>query len=279
MLLADEPTASLDKQSGREVVDRMKFLAREHGTTILLVTHDNRILDIADRIVHLEDGRLSTFTDSVIENNRLMMKMLADNRQKQPFEERVECLDEHGFSELLQKITKESQHFLETTALASDVAFKSILTRGLSAFTHKLTHLLNAERSSLFLVDNDTLLLKVAKDLEEGAEIRIPMGSGIAGAVAQSGQVINIPDAYADKRFNPDVDRQTGFCTRSILCLPIKNQQGVVFAVAQLLNRNDGQPFDQDDECRFATFIESIGVIFETLEGLSGIGPATGEGK
>ena len=52
MLLADEPTASLDKQSGREVVDRMKFLAREHGTTILLVTHDNRILDIADRIVH-----------------------------------------------------------------------------------------------------------------------------------------------------------------------------------------------------------------------------------
>ncbi len=58
ILLADEPTASLDKQSGREVVDQMRTLAKVQGTTILLVTHDNRILDIADRIVHLEDGRL-----------------------------------------------------------------------------------------------------------------------------------------------------------------------------------------------------------------------------
>ena len=275
MLLADEPTASLDKQSGREVVDRMKFLAREHGTTILLVTHDNRILDIADRIIHLEDGRLSTFTDSVIANNNLMMQMLADNRQKQPIEELVESLDEPGFKRLLNEITVESQRFLEATALASDVAFNSMLARGLSAFTHKLSQLLNAERCSLFLVENNTLLLKVAKDLQGETEIRIPIGSGIAGAVAQTGQVINIPDAYADPRFNPDVDKQTGYRTRSILSLPIKNQQGVVFAVAQLLNRHDGQPFDQDDENRFASFIESIGVIFETLEGLSSYRPET----
>ncbi len=276
MLLADEPTASLDKQSGREVVDRMKYLAKEHGTTILLVTHDNRILDIADRIVHLEDGRLSTFTDSVIAENRHMMQMLADNRQKQPIEDLVEDLDEAGFNELLEEITSESQRFLEATALASDVAFKGMLTRGLFAFTHKLGQLLNAERSSLFLVENDTLLLKVAKDLQADIEIRVPIGSGIVGAVAQTGQTINIPDAYADDRFNPDVDKQTGFRTRSILSLPIKNQHGDVFAVAQLLNRKDGQPFDQNDENRFAGFIESIGVIFETLEDLSKIEPNTG---
>ena len=279
MLLADEPTASLDKKSGREVVDRMKFLAREHGTTILLVTHDNRILDIADRIVHLEDGRLSTFTDSVIANNRHMMQMLAENRQKQPIEELVKNLDESGFSALLQEITEESQRFLEATALASDVAFKGMLARGLSAFTLKMSQLLNAERASLFLVDNNTLLLKVAEDFEGGSEIRIPIGSGIAGAAAQSGKTINIPDAYADQRFNPEVDKKTGFRTRSILSLPIKNQQGVVFAVAQLLNRIDGQPFDQDDEIRFGSFIESIGVIFETLERLSITGPVTGERK
>jgi putative ABC transport system ATP-binding protein len=269
MLLADEPTASLDKKSGREVVDRMKFLAREHGTTILLVTHDNRILDIADRIVHLEDGRLSTFTDSVIANNRHMMQVLADNRKKQPIEEVVENLDEPGFNMLLNEITEESQRFLEATALASDVAFKSMLARGLSAFTHKLSQLLNAERCSLFLVEGNSLLLKVARDLEEGVEIRIPIGSGIAGAAAETGEVINIPDAYADRRFNPDVDKRTGYRTRSILSLPIKNQQGDVFAVAQLLYRKDGQPFDQNDEARFLSFIESIGVIFETLEDLS----------
>jgi len=269
MLLADEPTASLDKQSGREVVDRMKFLAKEHGTTILLVTHDNRILDIADRIVHLEDGRLSTFTDSVIANNRHMMKMLADNRNKQEIETLVWELDETGFHDLLQEITEESERFLEATSLANDVAFKSMLERGLFAFTHKLAQLLNAERSTLFLVENDTLLLKVAADIDPENEIRIPVGSGIAGAVAQSGQAINIIDAYADSRFNPEVDKKTGFHTRSILCLPVKNQLGEVFAVAQLLNRKDGQPFDRDDEARFTNFIASIGVIFETLEGLT----------
>ena len=59
LVLADEPTAALDKQSGRDVVEIMQKLAKEQGCTILLVTHDNRILDIADRIVNMEDGRLS----------------------------------------------------------------------------------------------------------------------------------------------------------------------------------------------------------------------------
>jgi putative ABC transport system ATP-binding protein len=58
IVLADEPTAALDKQSGRDVVDMMQKLAKQQGCTILLVTHDNRILDIADRIVHMEDGKL-----------------------------------------------------------------------------------------------------------------------------------------------------------------------------------------------------------------------------
>jgi putative ABC transport system ATP-binding protein len=58
LVLADEPTAALDKQSGRQAVDMMQFLARERGCAILLVTHDNRILDIADRILHMEDGKL-----------------------------------------------------------------------------------------------------------------------------------------------------------------------------------------------------------------------------
>jgi len=58
IVLADEPTASLDKQSGRDVVELMQKLAKEQGCTILLVTHDNRILDIADRIIYMEDGQL-----------------------------------------------------------------------------------------------------------------------------------------------------------------------------------------------------------------------------
>ena len=59
LVLADEPTAALDSKSGRNIVEIMQQLAKEQGCTILLVTHDNRILDIADRIVHMEDGRLT----------------------------------------------------------------------------------------------------------------------------------------------------------------------------------------------------------------------------
>jgi len=60
IVLADEPTAALDKKSGRDVVEIMQNLAKKQGAAILLVTHDNRILDIADRIINMEDGRLTS---------------------------------------------------------------------------------------------------------------------------------------------------------------------------------------------------------------------------
>ena len=59
LILADEPTAALDSQTGREIVNLMQTMAREQQCTILMVTHDNRVLDIADRIIHMEDGRLT----------------------------------------------------------------------------------------------------------------------------------------------------------------------------------------------------------------------------
>jgi len=269
ILLADEPTASLDKESGREVVDRMKVLAKEHGTTILLVTHDNRILDIADRIVHLEDGRLSTFTDAVIANNQLMMSTLASAERKRPASEVVDDLDETEFRQMLGQMTEQSQHFLKATEMSNDAAFQSLLEQDLFAFTHKLSQLLNADRSSLFIADwkNRSLWLRVTENLPD-KEVRIPIDSGIAGAVASSGQAIRVDDAYADPRFNPDIDRQLGYHTRSILCLPVKNSAGKVFAVAQLLNRRDGQPFDAHDEARYKEFLQSIGLVLETLEQL-----------
>ena len=267
MLLADEPTASLDKQSGREVVDRMKTLAKEQGCTILLVTHDNRILDIADRIVHLEDGRLSTFSDSVLANTQQMMHLLADNRHKQDIAGEVDALDETGFRERLQDIKDEAVRFLDATALANDEVFQSMLEQSLFAVTRKLAQLLGAERSSLFLVDRatDTLLLRITEGLAGRKEVRIPIGSGIAGAVAASGEAERIADAYEDSRFNPDVDKMFGYRTRSILCVPMFDRDGNVFAVSQLLNRVDGQPFSAEDELRLSGLLASIAPILEGL--------------
>jgi len=271
MVLADEPTASLDRVSGREVVDRMQTLARERGTTILLVTHDNRILDVADRILHLEDGRLSTFTDAVIADTQRMMHTLAQNNDRQHLEQLVADMDEATFRRTLQEMTQQSQRFLEATALASDEAYQSMLEQSLRIFTRRVGELLEAERASLFLVDRERqqLVLRVAEDAPEGDTVRIPLASGIAGAAAMSGRVVRVADAYGDPRFNQDVDRQTGFRTRSVLCLPLHDRAGGVFAVTQLLNRRDGLPFDDEDERRYGEFAASLSVLLESLVGLA----------
>ena len=166
-------------------------------------------------------------------------------------------------------MTEESKRFLRATTLSSNVVFRTMLEKSLFAFTNKLAKLLNAERSSLFLVEGDSLVLRVSEDTESIGKIRIPLGSGIAGAAAQSGKPIRIDDAYSDPRFNQEVDKQTGYRTRSILSLPVTNQSGEVFAVAQLLNRRDELPFDEEDEKRFVEFTESTGVILETLQELA----------
>jgi len=267
IVLADEPTASLDKASGREVVDRMQSLAKEQGATILIVTHDNRILDVADRILHLEDGRISTFTEAVIANTQHMMGLLAESTSKEPLEQRVAQMDEATFRRTLAELTQQSQRFLEATAMARDNAYQSMLEQALRVFTRRVGELSNAERASLFLVDRtrDELVLHVAQDLAPGETVRIPMGSGIAGAAASSGRPVRVEDAYQDPRFNRDVDLKTGFRTRSVLCLPLHDRSGNVFAVTQLLNRRDGAPFDAADEKRYADFAASLGVLLESL--------------
>jgi putative ABC transport system ATP-binding protein len=267
MVLADEPTASLDKASGREVVDRMQSLARERGTTILMVTHDNRILDVADRILHLEDGRLATFTDAVIANTEHMMHLLAQDTDKRHLEQRVDDMDETEFRATLQDLTQKSQRFLEATALASDEAYQALLEQSLRVFTRRVGELLNAERASLFLVDRERqqLVLRVAQDMPAGDYVRIPLASGIAGAAAMSGEIVRVDDAYADSRFNQAVDAETGFRTQSMLCLPLQDRSGQVFAVTQLLNRRDGRPFDDHDTRRYQEFAASLSVLLQSL--------------
>jgi putative ABC transport system ATP-binding protein len=179
ILLADEPTASLDKNSGRDVVDRMQALAREQKVTVLIVTHDNRILDVADRVIALEDGRLTSFTDSVIRGTQRLMKLLADSHRKQDLHGEIERLSEAEFVAFLDEIRDRSGRFLEATALASDEAFEGMLDQALSASTYKLAQLCGAERASLFLVDRERgeLWLRVAqKEGGKPVDFRMPPG-------------------------------------------------------------------------------------------------------
>src|SRR6185369_16294690 len=93
----------------------------------------------------------------------------------------------------------------------------------------------------------------------ESMQLRLPNNVGIAGAVFTTGKSINIPHAYADLRFNPAFDKQTGFFTRSILCVPIINKNGKTIGVTQVLNKHDG-PFTAEDESRLRAFTAQISI-------------------
>ena len=108
-------------------------------------------------------------------------------------------------------------------------------------------------------------------------EIRIPRDQGIAGAVVASGELINISDAYEDDRFDRSVDDASGFRTRSILCLPLVGQEGHVLGVAQILNKQNGTPFDAGDEQRFGDFIAPMGLILESWWRMAQIRDAASE--
>jgi signal transduction histidine kinase/putative methionine-R-sulfoxide reductase with GAF domain len=115
----------------------------------------------------------------------------------------------------------------------------------------KITELMEADRSTLFVVSEDgrQLLSKVSQGTQGSArvEIRLDLGEGIAGWVAQTRETVNIPDAYADQRFQPAVDLKSGYRTRSILSAPMLGALGSLVGVVQVLNKQDG-PFTHGDE-------------------------------
>ncbi len=129
-----------------------------------------------------------------------------------------------------------------------EVASELEIDRLLAAIVEQTSEAMNAERCTLFLIDSKTgeLWSKVAQGSEMN-EIRVPRGKGIAGHVALTGETVNIPDAYADPRFNPDVDRRTGYRTRNILCMPVRNETREIVGVMQVLNKRVGS-FNAEDE-------------------------------
>jgi signal transduction histidine kinase len=118
----------------------------------------------------------------------------------------------------------------------------------LKLIMEKVTELMEADRSTLYLVSEDggTLTSKVVQG-NEVFEIRLRVGEGIAGWVAQTKETLNIPDAYADQRFQPAYDQKSGYRTRSILTVPMVGGLGGLVGVLQLINKHDGA-FERGDE-------------------------------
>jgi len=196
-----------------------------------------------------------------------MMHLLTESNRKGDLAKRVLDLDTAEFETLLSSLTAEAQEFLQSTELARSEAFGSMLDQLLELCARKVGDLLQADRVTLFLVDANKgeLWSKVAlNDDDAPLEIRIPQHSGIAGWVATHGEIVNLEDAYDDHRFSPTVDRESSYRTKSLLCVPIRNRKGEIFGVAQLLNKQGGEPFDDRDVERFRTFMDSVCVLLES---------------
>jgi adenylate cyclase len=173
------------------------------------------------------------------------------------------ALQSTQFIERMQRLRQQELAFVDVVSdVTADIKLSSLLQKVMG----EATRLLNAERSTLFLNDDKTqeLWSEVGQGLES-MQIRVPNHLGIAGAVFTSGTSINIPYAYADLRFNPSFDRQTGFFTRSILCVPIVNKAGTVIGVTQVLNKRGG-PFTADDESRLRAFTAQIAIALENAK-------------
>ena len=146
-------------------------------------------------------------------------------------------------------------------ALSSTLRLDELLT----LIMQEITSLMDADRSTLFLVDKQRgeIWSKIALKAEV-KEIRLPIGKGISGYVAQTGETINIPDAYADTRFDPSTDKRTGYRTRSILCMPVwepmsAGSQREILGVIQVLNKREGH-FTAEDEALLETLASQVAI-------------------
>jgi HD-GYP domain-containing protein (c-di-GMP phosphodiesterase class II) len=154
-------------------------------------------------------------------------------------------------TEALHRRLAKLGHVLEVArTLANERDLDSILASVLRA----AALVAEADRSSIFLLDRERgeLWTRLAQGVAATQEIRTPLGVGIAGHVAATGEAINIPRAYDDPRFNRSVDQATGYLTESLLTVPMRlasgKEAGQVVGVLQVLNRRDGKPFNAEDQ-------------------------------
>ena len=143
------------------------------------------------------------------------------------------------------------------------IALETNLDNLLTIIAQEIKLALNADRCTVFLLDEDKkeLWSKVALGMNT-KEIRFDSSLGLAGHVATTGETVNIKEAYKDARFNKEIDNQTGYTTKTILCMPIRNMSHEIVGVFQVLNKKDGC-FTEKDEDLLIAIGSSAGIALE----------------
>ncbi len=189
-------------------------------------------------------GGLSLLLGSWLYSARLQGALREANQQRLMAEQSAERLG------LLLEMTRDIMRTRELDDLLRLVA-------------NTTARLTNAEFATIYLVDRAKreIWSKTTVDKTVG-EIRLPLGVGIAGTVAATGEPINIPDAYADARFNRDIDRRTGFKTRNLLTVPMVSHDGSVLGVFQVMNKRE-TAFGNEDISILSSLAASAAIAIE----------------
>ncbi len=148
---------------------------------------------------------------------------------------------------------KQEDPLIALLKVGRTIAVETNIDTLLTIIAQEIKQALNADRCTVFLLDEEKheLWSKVALGLEM-QEIRFASNLGLAGHVATTGETVNIKDAYTDRRFNKEIDMQTGYKTKTILCMPIRNLSHQIVGVFQVLNKKDGEFSDKDEDLLIA---------------------------
>jgi len=165
----------------------------------------------------------------------------------------------HMSLDVLESLNQKTLNLSMLMDSARSIMAEKGLDNLLVLIMESVTQVMSADRSTLFMIDHEKqeIWSKVAQGT---SEIRIPIGNGIAGHVANSGDTVNIPDAYEDERFSRDFDLKSGYRTKSILCMPVNDPQGNIIGAIQVLNKLDGTEFTKENEDLLAAFSSLAGI-------------------
>eukprot|EP00697_Spironema_sp_BW2_P010966 gnl/Spiro4/26516_TR13196_c0_g1_i1.p1 gnl/Spiro4/26516_TR13196_c0_g1~~gnl/Spiro4/26516_TR13196_c0_g1_i1.p1 ORF type:complete len:1451 (-),score=397.27 gnl/Spiro4/26516_TR13196_c0_g1_i1:80-4432(-) len=163
--------------------------------------------------------------------------------------------------ELFQQVERARQRIEAMIDVSKALSSELELLPLIRTIMARSKELLNADRCTLFLLDRDReeLWSRVSDGVKE---IRIKSTQGIAGHVATKGETLNIPEAYDDPRFNKAIDTQTGYRTKTILCMPMVDEHGEVIGVTQMINKKTGV-FENEDENLLASFSSQAAVAIQ----------------
>jgi adenylate cyclase len=202
-------------------------------------------------VLEMVNKKRGQFTEEDLRRLEAMGEQTAITLQSTQFMERVKA-DHDREMQLLDVVSQVTAEF------DLDVMLHKVIS--------ETAKMLDADRATIFLHDDKTneLFSRVAMGNSIG-EIRIPDDSGIAGAVYKTSKTINIPHAYADLRFNPQLDKKTGYFTRSVLSVPVADHGGKTVGVMQVLNKKGGG-FTAQDEARLKAFTAQVAISLQNAQ-------------